>query len=252
VSHPQDDSLPAIQLARPQTRLADEVSHLLRDLILRGELAPGTPLLQVQLAERLGVSRTPLREAFRILERDGLLRISNGNKTVEVIELGRQHLIETYQVREVIDGLAARLAATNGISDRAAGRLEQAIVRMEAASRTTLDIADYGDAHVDFHLAVLDASDNSRLDDFAQLTRFSAHMLLTRYLQQTYGADADEIVHQAICTGNEDHRAIFDAIREGDAKAAEQAATRHIRKTLKVVQSIPDSRDTERSRKQTA
>ena len=63
MSQPLNDSLPAIQLARPQNRLADEVSHVLRDLILRGELAPGTPLLQVQLAERLGVSRTPLQDA---------------------------------------------------------------------------------------------------------------------------------------------------------------------------------------------
>src|SRR6516165_7232404 len=131
VSHPQNYSLPEMQLTRLATRLADEVSHLLRDLILRGQLAPGTPLLQVQLAERLGVSRTPLREAFRILERDGLLRISNGNKTVEVIELDRQHLIETYQVREVIDGLAARLAAAHGLSERSANRMEQAIDRME-------------------------------------------------------------------------------------------------------------------------
>lgn len=252
MSDPQNDSLPTIQLTRPQTRLADDVSHVLRDLILRGELAPGTPLLQVQLAERLGVSRTPLREAFRILERDGLLRISNGNKTVEVIELNRQHLIETYQVREVIDGLAARLAASHGLSDRAAERMERAIDRMEAASRASLDAAEYGDAHIDFHLAVLEAADNSRLEDFAQLTRFSAHMLLTRYIQQTYGADAPEIIQRAICTGNEDHRAIFEAIRAGDAKGAERAASRHIHKTLKFVESVPDSGDAEDDRQHTA
>ena len=252
MSDTQNDSVPAILLTRPQTRLADEVSHVLRDLILRGELAPGTPLLQVQLAERLGVSRTPLREAFRILERDGLLRISNGNKTVEVIELNRQHLIETYQVREVIDGLAARLAAARGLSDRDASRMAQAVDRMEAASRTTLDVAEYGSAHVDFHLAVLEASDNSRLEDFAQLIRFSAHMLLTRYLQQTYGVDAEEIIRQAICTGNEDHRAIFEAIREGDVKGAERATSRHIRKTIKFVESVPDKADAENARQHTA
>lgn len=252
MSQPLNDSLPAIQLARPQNRLADEVSHVLRDLILRGELAPGTPLLQVQLAERLGVSRTPLREAFRILERDGLLRISNGNKTVEVIQLSPQHLLETYQVREVIDGLAARLAAESGLSDRAAERMEHAIDRMEAASRSALDVAEYGDAHVDFHLAVLDASENSRLEDFAQLTRFSAHMLLTRFLQQTFGPDSEEIIQQSICTGNEDHRAIFDAIRAGDVKGAERAASRHIRKTIKFVESVPVPQKATDARQDTA
>src|SRR5262249_46307762 len=131
-------------------------------------------------------------------------------------------------------------------------RMEQAIDRMEAASRTTLDAAEYGDAHVDFHLAVLEASDNSRLEDFAQLMRFSAHMLLTRYIQQTYGADAEEIIHRAICTGNEDHRAIFEAIRDGDVKGAERAASRHIRKTIKFVESVPDAKDAEDARQHTA
>jgi DNA-binding GntR family transcriptional regulator len=224
----------------------------LRDLILRGELAPGTPLLQTQLAERLGVSRTPLREALHILERDGLLRISNGNKTVEVIELNRQHLIETYQVREVIDGLAARLSAEHGLSGQAASRLEQAIARMEAASRTTLDVAEYGNAHIDFHLAILQASDNSRLEGFAPFIRFSAHMLLTRFLQQVYGASASNIIQQALCRGNEDHRAIFEAIRKGDVKGADRAAARHIHKTIRFLESLPGNRDAANPRQHTA
>lgn len=233
-------ALPSGLLARPQTRLADEVAHVLRDLILRGELAPGTPLLQIQLAERLGVSRTPLREAFRILERDGLLRISNGNKTVEVIELDRTHLVDTYQVREVIDGLAARLAAGRGLSADQVRRIEGAIDRMQAASDPELDAAQYGEAHADFHLSILEASGNSRLDDFAPLVRLSSHMLLTRYLQQNLGTELESSIQRAICAGNEHHRKIYDAVRNGDAKAAERYATQHIRTTLKYVQSLPE------------
>lgn len=77
-------------------------------------------------------------------------------------------------------------------------------------------------------------------------------MLLTRYLQQTYGVDAEEIIRQAICTGNEDHRAIFEAIREGDVKGAERATSRHIRKTIKFVESVPDKADAENARQHTA
>ncbi|MVZ99854.1 FCD domain-containing protein [Actinomadura sp. LD22] len=230
--------LPAGLVARPQTRLADEVAHVLRDLILRGQLAPGTPLLQIQLAERLGVSRTPLREAFRTLERDGLLRISNGNKTVEVIELDGRHLIDTYQIREVIDGLAARLAAKRTLPEDAVQQLERCINRMETASGPKLDAAEYGEAHADFHLSVLDASGNSRMREFAPLVRLSSHMLLTRFLQQHLEGDVEETLRRVICLGNDNHRGIFTAIRSGDAVAAEEAATRHIRKTMRFISSI--------------
>ncbi|WP_160573524.1 GntR family transcriptional regulator [Actinomadura physcomitrii] len=235
----QQGNVPAGLLNRPQTRLADEVAHLLRDLILRGELEPGSQLLQIQLAERLGVSRTPLREAFRILERDGLLKISNGNKTVEVVEFDRGPLIETYQVREVIDGLAARLAARRDLST-AAPTLERAIERMEAAAEPGLDITEYGEAHAEFHLAILEASGNSRLKDFESLVRISAQMQLTRYLKQNYDEDLDAAISDAIRVGNEHHREILTAITNGDSRAAERSATRHIRATIKFLEGLPE------------
>ena len=63
-------------------RLVDDVISHLRQLILDQELPPGTALLQTELAEKLGVSRTPLREAFRILDREGLVKVANGNRTI--------------------------------------------------------------------------------------------------------------------------------------------------------------------------
>src|SRR6266545_3240375 len=99
-----------------RTRLVDEVITHLRQLILDQELPPGTALLQTELAERLGVSRTPLREAFRILEREGLVKVANGNRTIEVARFGPVDLRELYEAREVIDGLAARLQARQGLT----------------------------------------------------------------------------------------------------------------------------------------
>src|SRR5579862_4729146 len=110
---PAQVEIPAFE----RTRLVDDVTDRLRSMIIDGTLAPGTTLLQIDLAERLGVSRTPLREAFRILEYEGFVRIANGNKTLEVVDLSDDDIIELYQFREVIDGLAARLAAKRGISD---------------------------------------------------------------------------------------------------------------------------------------
>lgn len=77
-----------------RTRLVDRVTERPRDMIVNGELEPGRPLLQVRLPERLGVSRTPLREAFRNLQRDGLVRVMNGNQTVEVVEMTPTELVE--------------------------------------------------------------------------------------------------------------------------------------------------------------
>src|SRR5215469_15430926 len=112
-------------LQQQRSRLADEVADILRKQIITGELGSGTQLLQIQLAERLGVSRTPLREAFRILERDGLVKISNGNKTVAVAHLGVEDQLATYEVRAVTDGLAARLTALRGLPGRLAERLSE-------------------------------------------------------------------------------------------------------------------------------
>src|SRR5438093_10908651 len=101
-----------------RTRLVDEVTDRLRSLILDGTLPPGQPLLQISLSEQLGVSRTPLREALRVLENEGFVRISNGNNTLEVVELSPQEMVEMYELREVVDGLAARLAAKRGIDQK--------------------------------------------------------------------------------------------------------------------------------------
>src|SRR5215212_4073666 len=92
--------------------LVQQIAEQLRALIIDGTIPPGTPLLQEKVAAELGVSRTPLREAFRILEQDGLVRVSRTTGTVEVIQLTPLDAAQLYQLREVIDGLAARLAAS--------------------------------------------------------------------------------------------------------------------------------------------
>jgi DNA-binding GntR family transcriptional regulator len=248
VSETGQDNVPVGLLSRPQTRLADEVAQVLRGLIMRGELKPGTPLLQIQLAERLGVSRTPLREAFRILERDGLLRISNGNKTVEVVEVNLHQMTETYQIREVIDGLAARLAANAGLSNEMSRRLEKAITDMDAASKSAASPFEYAAAHAEFHLAVLEASGNSRLKEFESLVRISTQVQLIRYLQQHYGDDADSLVRGSREIGSEHHHMIFAALSVGDARTAERVSTQHIKTILKFLRGF-DSEEQGKSAK---
>jgi len=223
-------ALPDVVMSLAQPRLSDEVARVLRDLIVRGELAPGTPLLQIQLAQQLGVSRTPLREAMRVLEQDGLVRVSNGNKTVEVIAPEKDDVIQAYQLREAIDGLAARLAARAALTAESRQRLESAIKRMKAASGKRFDLGADDDAHAEFHLALLDASGNPRLADFTSFVLASSYMS-TRFFQQVSGEDMKGEAQRAAAAGLDDHDAILAAIEGGKGATAEKLAAGHV-KTL--------------------
>ena len=212
-----------------RTRLVDEVTVRLRNLILDGGLPPGKPLLQLDLCERLGVSRTPLREAFRILESEGLVRVSNGNKTLEVINLTVSEMLELYAVREVIDGLAARLAAQRGVP---AARLEQlrqllTIMRKEAGTASVSRAI----AHADFHAGLAEVSGNRHVVNQMPLIRLTAQMLSRR--MQSLAEAAPGHSAEMLEEGEDDHLAVLAAIEAGDGRLAETIARRHIRKTMR-------------------
>jgi DNA-binding GntR family transcriptional regulator len=230
--------LPVGLLQQHRSRLADEVADILRRQIISGELGSGTQLLQIQLAERLGVSRTPLREAFRILERDGLVKISNGNKTVAVAHLGVEDLLATYEVRAVTDGLAARLTADRGLSDSLAERFVACMDTMEEASTGTLSPVRYTEAHANWHLLLLEASGNRRLEECVRLVRVSSHMLITRQLSEAERSAVRPAIDALVSNGNADHRRILDAIGARNAAGAERLAIRHIERSVRFARGV--------------
>ena len=229
---------PVEPLTRQQTRLADMVAGVLREQIINGELRSGTQLLQIQLAERLGVSRTPLREAFRILERDGLVRISNGNKTVEVAHLDVADLLATYEVRAVTEGLAAKLAARRGLPDGLDARLVAAMADMEQASATALFPSQYSKAHAAWHLLLLEASGNQYLEDSARLVRASSHMLIARHFSEAERRIFQPIMDGLAIDGNTEHQQILDAIRQQDEETAQRAAIRHMERNVEFARAV--------------
>lgn len=117
-----------VHLDISKRRLVDEAARALREAILDGRLRPGQRLLQDRLAEMLGVSRTPIREALQRLEREGLVR-SVGRQGMVVAQLAAQDIEEIYDVREVLEGLAARLAASR-ISQAQLNTLRKSLERM--------------------------------------------------------------------------------------------------------------------------
>jgi GntR family transcriptional regulator of vanillate catabolism len=231
---------PNLSALRPRTlqrsRLVDEIVEQLREMIFSGELAPGTQLLQIELSKILGVSRTPLREAFRVLERDGLLRIVNGNRTVEVFDFSPAQILQLYEVRQSVDTLAARLAARAPDVHQFSDEFDRCLSEMKR-SIEPFNLATYGAAHADFHVAVAEASGNPFLRDLLPIIRMSSQMILTRRLQIQTGPggymDGDtSAVFSVLQAAGRDHERVTRAILEGSDEKAEAIAYRHIQKTM--------------------
>jgi DNA-binding GntR family transcriptional regulator len=223
-----------------RTRLFDEVTDHLRELILSGAIPAGTQLLQIDLATQLGVSRTPLREAFRILEREGLIRVSNGNKTVEVVSLADQDAVEIYELREVLEGLAAGLAARAGLTPAMERRLRADADEMDRAI-DAMELARYSKAHTDFHLGFVEASGNRRLVTVGPLIRLSSQIVLSQRARMERDGDGRTLDHLLKQAGA-DHRLILEHVVARDVEAAETAARRHAVHTKERIEELA-SRD---------
>lgn len=204
-----------------KTRLVDQVTERLRDQILSGALSPGTRLLQERLAQQLDVSRTPLREALRMLEKDGLVRTVETSNTVEVVQLSRQDARELYEIRAVLDGLAARLAARRKLPSEDLASLHQAVDAMTDSS-DPFDTHGFLDAHTTFHLSIAEQCGNQRLKQLSPIIRMSSQMLYP-----TLRSVPDRMVVSA-----HEHAEILAAIERGDPAEAEQVARRHIETAL--------------------
>jgi GntR family transcriptional regulator, vanillate catabolism transcriptional regulator len=220
-------------------RLVDEVVMRLRDSITEGLIAPGVQLSQVALAGQLGVSRTPLREALRLLESEGLIRTTGNGRGVEVVPIGPDDLRDMYELREVIDGLAARLAAMSGFTPTEEQR-SQELLRAMADSSEPYDPISRSHAHSDFHEMIASASRNTKVESFAPLIRTSSAALYlplnrehaaTNLLAEDSTRTYKEILDQA----QAQHREIVEAILARDPEAAEAAARRHIQRTIRLV-----------------
>jgi GntR family transcriptional regulator of vanillate catabolism len=231
-------------LNRP--RLVDDVVRVLREKIIRGELPAGTQLLQIDLANQLGVSRTPLREAFRILENDGYLRTSNNNRTVEVVTFTAAEMRDMYEIREVIDGLAARLTAARGLSPEAEKEARRLLAEMASTSKPH-DPLRRVEAHAAFHSFFVEQSGNSRLGGLMPLIRASTAALFLPFIDNPEGVQltvGGRLVSykQLLDESQDSHVAILDAVTEGKGSKAEIAARKHIGRTLALVDRFDEWR----------
>jgi len=140
--------------------IREKVYHKLRAALLSGELGPGERLVERKLAAKLGVSRTPVREAIRMLELEGLARHVPGVGSVKA-ELNAGVVLEIYSIRAVLEGLAARLAAER-IGEGNLARLAEICTVMEACIDGN-DVAELEELHREFHDLVYRCAESPRL-----------------------------------------------------------------------------------------
>ena len=161
--------------------LRDVVFQTLRQAILRGELKPGERLMEIQLANKLGVSRTPIREAIRKLELEGLV-LMIPRKGAEVAEITEKNLRDVLEVRCALEELAVQLACDR-IDKQGIRDLQQAAKNFESVLDSA-DITKIAEADVAFHDIIYMATDNKRLIQLLNNLREQMYRYRIEYLKK--------------------------------------------------------------------
>ncbi|EAQ45343.1 transcriptional regulator, GntR family protein [Roseobacter sp. MED193] len=187
----------------------------LRDMIFSGELAPGSDHLESEMASRLGVSRTPVREAALMLESQGLLEL-RPRKGVRILPVSPDDMAEIYDVLTELECLAARSAAEKRLTDKSLQTLTNAIESMELAVSAG-DLEQWAQSDDAFHRELVRLGGNSRVTAIFemmndQVRRARAVTLFMRDMP---------------VQSNEDHRQVYEAIKAGDAKRAGEVHRSH-------------------------
>ena len=198
-------------------RSADIIRETLREAILDSQLEPGTRLREEELARYFGVSRTPVREALQVLRTEGIIEFVP-NQGARVSTLTTDDILALYLVREVLEGLSARLAASRMKSSQQQA-LIQILDQMEAASANN-DPEEMERLNLKFHAQLRQAAGNPYLDRFLEQVEHAVR----RFGQTTFYYPG------RMETSTEEHRLISDAILANDPGAAEQLAMNHMRR----------------------
>ena len=200
--------------------LSKKVYRILKERIIKGDLAQGSKLFEAKIAEQLGVSRTPVREAIRELAAEGFVKISP-NQGVEISNISIEDIQEVLQIRAVLEGLAAKLAATK-ITKEKIKKLENINKNMEKYARKD-DIFNVIRESEKFHGLILGICGNSRLIQIRKNLNDQIH----RY--RSISLNIPGRPKYAL----EEHIKITEALKQGDSARADELSKIHIENVLK-------------------
>ena len=200
--------------------LRDVVFNTLRDAILKGELEPGERLMEVALAQKLGVSRTPIREAIRKLELEGLVKMTP-RKGAEVAQITRKDLSDVLEVRRHLEELAVELScrkATDTELEELRRCQEEFKHKIESDDLTEMAVAD-----VALHDVIYKTTGNNRLIQI--LNNLREQMYRLEYIK-------DEHKRKVLV---DEHQALIEAISARNVEAAKEAIRQHISNQEKTI-----------------
>lgn len=195
--------------------LRDVVFNTLREAILKGELKPGERLMELQLAAKLGVSRTPIREAIRMLEQEGLA-VTIPRKGAEVAKMTEKDMEDVLQIREALDELAAKIACEQ-ISEEQLEELVATMHEFEESTKTD-NVKKIAEADVKFHDIIYQSTGNPKLVNMVNNLREQMYRYRVEYLKR-------EEAHPQLIA---EHAAIIEYISKGEKKAATDVMCKHI------------------------
>ena len=210
--------------------LRDEVFLTLRDLILKGDLKPGDRLMEIHLADKLGVSRTPVREAIRLLEREGLA-VTIPRRGAHVARMTEKDLSDVLEVREVLDELAVEKACKN-ITDEIIDRLMLSMEEFKKAVAAD-DPKTIVEADEDFHRIIYEAADNPRLMSIVDNLKEQMYRFRFEYVKKE--KNYDKLI--------EEHNALIDGLKKGDVSFVKDAMHTHLENQVDAVRRIIRSYD---------
>jgi DNA-binding GntR family transcriptional regulator len=210
--NPAEDLMPAPVELPPS--LSEHVSHVLRDDILAGRLAPGERLTEALAIERTGASRTPVREGLRRLEAEGLVISQRSRGTYVTYRLSAEEASLIYDVRLALEPYLTRLAAERAAPAELAA-IEAVLGRFSEALDDEPSVAGQLDA--DFHLSIYEAS-GSELMSVLRGYWSRLQLELSRRVYST------EVPRRFLL----EHEAIFDALKAGDGTGAAERMRKHV------------------------
>lgn len=195
--------------------LREIVFETLRDAIINQVLRPGERLMEIQLAEEMGVSRTPVREAIRKLELEGFV-VMLPRRGAYVAGISMKDILEVFEVRAALEALAAGLAAER-ITEEELEEMERQLVK-EAEETEANNLRSIVEIDTTFHDLLYKAARNERLIHFVNLLQEQLHRFRSASLARPGRSK----------TALDEHRKIIEALADRNAKLAEELAHKHI------------------------
>ena len=222
--------------------LREKILETIRESILKGQLKPGEKVAEPELAERFGISRTPIREAFRQLESEGYLTVIP-RKGAVVTALSERAVEEFYAIKSILEGYAAQMAAEN-MTDKDIEKLETINIKLQELAEEG-DVKTFFRVHNEFHEVFIKASGNEKLLELInqlmlKFNRFrlaslslpgrmeisvKEHEKIIRAFKRKDGAQADSLVRKTASFGGQ---VLIQSMAQSEGREAESAILKKV------------------------